>query len=169
MKYTSAKANKLLKKLNDDYLAISKKEELCKDFLVSLGENPETVRPDYNFSAVALELESLETKIRAVKHAINLFNVTTVIPELNITIDEALVYIPQLSKLKQKLSQMKAKLPKMREQSGYSRPTNLVEYRYINYDIKEVESLYEKVSSDLTKAQIALDLINNSYEIEINI
>ena len=49
MKYTSAQANKFLKKLNDDYLAICKKEDLSKEFLVTLGEDVNSIRPEYDF------------------------------------------------------------------------------------------------------------------------
>ena len=169
MKYTSAEANKYLRKLNDDYLAISKKEDLSKEFLVTLGENVEAIRPDYNFPATYNSLCEIERKIRIVKHALNLFNSKTIIPEFNITIDEMLILIPQLNKAKQKLALMKNKLPKMREQNSYSRVSSMVEYRYINYDIKQVEEEYEKICEKLYKAQIALDLVNNSYEIEIEI
>ena len=169
MKYTSAQANKLLKKLNDDYTAILKKEELSKEFLVSLGENAENIRPDYDFLTVYKELCDIESKIRRVKHALNVFNTKTVIPDFNITIDEMLILIPQLTRQKQKLALMKDKLPKMREQNSYSRSSSLVEYRYLNYDTKQVESEYEKVAAKLSKAQIALDLVNNSCKIDIDI
>ena len=169
MKFTSAQANKYLRKLNDDYSALQKKEDLSKEFLVTLGENVETVRPEYDFLTTHGELTEIERKIRVVKHALNVFNTQTIIPEFNITIDEMLVLIPQLNKAKQKLALMKSKLPKMREQNSYSRASSLVEYRYINYDIKEVEKEYEKVAETLSKAQIALDLVNNSFEIEIKI
>ena len=169
MKYTSAQANKFLRKLNDDYSAICKKEDLSKEFLVALGEDAESVRPSYDFLSVHKELSEIERKIRLVKHSLNLFNSQTVIPEFNITIDEMLILIPQLNKAKQKLALMKSKLPKMREQNSYSRVSSMVEYRYLNYDIKQVEVEYEKICEKLSKAQIALDLVNNSFEIEIEI
>ena len=168
MQYTSSQAGKLLRKLNDDYTALLKKEEMSKDFLVSLGENPDYIRPDYDFSAVQEELDGLERKIRIVKHALNVFNSTTVIPEFDITIDEMLVLIPQLSKRKQKLSAMKGKLPKMREQ-GFARNSAVVEYRYLNYEVSQAESEYEKVADLLAKAQTALDMINNASMLEIDL
>ena len=169
MKFTSAEANKYLRKLNDDYLSICKKEDLSKEFLVTLGENVEAIRPEYDFLTTFSELNEIERKIRTVKHALNLFNSQTVIPEFNITIDEMLILIPQLNKKKQKLALMKGKLPKMREQNSYSRMSSMVEYRYLNYDIKQVEIEYEKICEQLSKAQIALDLVNNSFEIDIEV
>ena len=168
MKYTSSQAGKLLRKLNDDYTALLKKEEMSKDFLVSLGENPDVIRPEYDFCATQKELETLECKIRKVKHALNVFNSTTIIPEFDITIDEMLVLIPQLSKRKQKLSAMKGKLPKMREQ-GFARNSAVVEYRYLNYEVSQAESEYEKVADLLAKAQTALDMINNASTLEIDL
>jgi hypothetical protein len=102
MKFTSAEANKYLRKLNDDYSAICKKEDLSKEFLVTLGENVESIRPEYDFLTTYSELTEIERKIRIVKHALNLFNSQTIIPEFNITIDEMLILIPQLNKAKQK-------------------------------------------------------------------
>ena len=168
MKYTSSQAGKLLRKLNDDYTALLKKEEISKDFLVSLGENPDAIRPEYDFCATQKELDALECKIRKVKHALNVFNSTTVIPEFDITIDEMLVLIPQLSKRKQKLATMKGKLPKMREQ-GYARNSAMVEYRYLNYEVSWVESEYKKTTELLAKAQTALDIINNASILEIDL
>ena len=171
MKYTSSQAGKLLRKLNDDYTALLKNEEMSKDFLVSLGENPDAIRPEYDFCATQKELERLEKEIRIVKHALNVFNSTTVIPEFDITIDEMLVLIPQLSKRKQKLAAMKGKLPKMREQGagGFSRVSTVVEYRYLNYEVPAVESEYEKVVELLAKAQMSLDMVNNSQVLEIDL
>ena len=169
MKYTSSQAGKMLRKLNDDHAALLKKEELSKDFLVSLGENADSIRPEYDF--LSTQKEEIERKIRIVKHALNLFNSQTVIPEFGITIDEMLVLIPQLSKRKQKLAAMKGKLPKMREQGagGFSRVSTVVEYRYLNYEVPQVESEYEKVVELLGKAQMALDLVNNSQVLEIDL
>ena len=169
MKYTSAQANKLLKKLNETQSAILKKEGLSKEFLASIGENIESIRPAYNFIETNEELNFINEQIRKVKHAINLFNIQTIIPEFNITIDEALVLIPQLTQLKLKFSSMKDKLPKMREQGAYSRNNSIVEYRYLNYDISEVEKEFERVSENLANLQTALDIINTTCYIEIEI
>ena len=42
MKYTSAQANKLLKKLNDEYSALLDKEQRSRDFRAAMGECGET-------------------------------------------------------------------------------------------------------------------------------
>lgn len=107
----------------------------------------------------------MEQKIRQVKHAINLFNTTHTVPGFDLTIDEMLVLIPQLTKRKNKLAEMKEKLPKTREQT-YSK-SNIVDYRYINYDSDAAASEYEKAAELLSRAQTALDTVNNTETLEI--
>ena len=111
MKYTSAEAAKLLRGLNEEEAAL--KEEIRKKstFLAAMGEDPKTVRPEFNLKESLRDLNRLDERIRSVKHALNVFNSTTVIPEINMTIDQALVYIPQLTYKKQLLGEMASRLP----------------------------------------------------------
>lgn len=167
MKYTSAEAGKLLKKLNDEQRSILLREINGKEFLAAVGEDVESVRPDYDFAKVQVELFAVETKIRKVKHALNVFNSTTVIPEFNITIDEMLVLIPQLTAKKEKLAKMKDKLPKVREQTRMN--SSILDYRYLNYDVKAVSEEYEKTADTLSKAQNALDAVNMTKTLEVDL
>lgn len=114
MKYTSAQANKLLKKLNDEYSALLDKEQRSRDFRAAMGEDVESVRPAYDYAETQARLAELEGKIRALKHAINCFNMTHFVDGFEMTIDEMLVYIPQLTRRKNKLLEMKSRLPKER-------------------------------------------------------
>lgn len=165
MKCTSAEAAKYLRKLNEDYAALISREEVRRDFIVSLGEDPESVRPTYDFRETQIALDEMEQKIRRVKHAINLFNTTHTVPGFDLTIDEMLVLIPQLTKRKNKLAEMKEKLPKTREQT-YGK-SHIVDYRYINYDSDEAASAYEKAAELLSRAQTALDTVNNTETLDI--
>jgi len=172
MKYTSAEANKLLREKNDMLRQNEKKEDLSSEFIVSLGEDPESVRPEYDYAAAQSEMNRLAEEIRKIKHAINLFNATTVVPDFDMTIDEMLVYIPQLTAAKAKYEQMSSRLPKQRRDEGrYGRfsSSNLVEYIYANYNIAEAEEDYQKISRTLAKAQTALDVVNNTVQFEIEL
>lgn len=170
MKYTSSEASKFLKKLTEEYNALIEQESQRKDFLASLGEDVESVRPSYDYTETQAELEKLEGEIRTVKHAINLFNVTHTVPGFDMTVDQMLVYLPQLSAKKQKLLVMKRQLPKARENAAmYGHTSSIVDYRYTNYDSDEVARDYEITADMLAKAQVALDLINNSETMEIDL
>lgn len=167
MKYTSAEAGKLLKKLNDERASLLLREENGKEFLAAVGEDIESVRTDYNFKETQAALDGVETKIRKLKHALNVFNSTTIIPGFGITIDEMLVYIPQLTAKKNKLVRMKDKLPKVREQTRVN--SSILDYRYLNYDTKEITAAYEEVCDTLVKAQTALDAVNMNQTLEIDL
>lgn len=129
MNYTSAEANKLLKKLNDEYTALLDKETRSRDFRAAMGEDVASVRPVYDY-------------------------------------DEMLVYIPQLTRRKNKLLEMKSRLPKERVEEQYGRPSNIIDYRYANYDIAAVEADYEKIADELSRAQLALDAVNGRETFE---
>lgn len=167
MKYTSAEANKLLRKLNDEKTSVIYREENGKEFLAAVGEDIESVRPKYDFTETQNAIAGIETKIRKLKHAINVFNSTTIIPEFDMTIDEMLVYIPQLTAAKNKLARMKDKLPKVREQTRVN--SSILDYRYLNYDVETVAAEYEKVTDTLSKAQNALDSVNMNQTLEVDI
>ncbi|MBE6852803.1 MAG: hypothetical protein E7505_04930 [Ruminococcus sp.] len=169
MKMTSAQAAKLLRQLNEELRTLQIKEESTRTFLAALGEDPESIRPEYDYESMQKLQNDIEKKIRKVKHSINCFNSTYIIPEYGFTIDEMLVYLPQLTKRYAKLSSMKNALPKTRENASFSRNTQIIDYRYANYDIDKVASDYTEVSEELAKAQTALDYINNTVEIDIEI
>lgn len=169
MEYTSAQAAKLLKKLNEDYDALLAKEAQSNTFLAALGEDVESVRPEYDFDDTQKMFREYEVKIRALKHAINIFNTTRRVSGFDMTIDEMLVYIPQLTRAKNRLYMMKSALPKVRENiSGFSKSA-VIDYRYANYDIEKAESEYQRVSELLSRAQTALDLTNNTETLEVEL
>ena len=169
MKMTSAQAAKELRKLNDQYDAIIAMENKSRSFVAAIQENIEDVRPVYDYAARQAELSELEEKIRNLKHAINVFNLAQTVPSFGMTIDQILVYIPQLTARKKKLDYMRKKLPKEREEASYGRNSNIVEYRYANYDIATVEADYQKAADELAAAQNALDQVNASVEFEVEI
>jgi uncharacterized protein YpuA (DUF1002 family) len=166
MKYTSAEANKLLKKLNGEYAALLEKERRSRNFRAAMGEDVASVRPAYDYSKTQARLAELEENIRRIKHAVNRFNTTQLVDGFGMTIDEMLVYIPQLTKRKSKLLEMKSKLPKERVEEQYGRQSNIIDYTYTNYDLASVEADYEKVADALSRAQLALDAVNQRETFE---
>ncbi|SFW22262.1 hypothetical protein [Ruminococcus flavefaciens] len=169
MLITSAKAAKMLRQLNDELRTLQVREGKTKTFVAALQEDIESVRPKYNFKEMRDAQAEVERKIRKLKHALNLFNTTTIVPDFDMTIDEMLVFLPQLNKQCSLLSGMRDAMPKVRVSSGYSGNSAILDYEYTNYDIEEANKLYIELSDMLAKAQTALDLINSTVEFEIDI
>ena len=103
------------------------------------------------------------------KHAINVFNSTTVIPKWDITIDEMLILIPQLTRKKDRLAAMKNRLPKERVEAGLRTASNIIDYRYANYDIAAVQAEYDATADRLADAQTALDLVNSTVAMKVEL
>ena len=85
------------------------------------------------------------------------------------TVDQILVFIPQLTSKIAKLSEMKSKLPKMRVDDRYGKSSNIIDYTYTNYDIAAAEADYEAASDELARAQLALDTLNTTEVFDIEI
>lgn len=167
MKISSKNASKLLKQFNEERDSLILQENQSKMFLAAVGEDIESVRPEYDYDAVQKQLKDLEEKIVKLKHAINVFNTTTVLKDFEMSIDEMLVYIPQLTQRKNKLDQMRKVLPKQRVENYTS--SNIIDYRIINYDLEKIRKDYDKTVEELNRAQSALDEanINLSFEVDL--
>ena len=166
-KMTSAQAAKELRKLNDQHDALLARENKSREFVAAIQEDVEKIRPEYDYAGIQDELDRMERRTRALKHAINTFNLSQEVSGFGMTIDQMLVYIPQLTARKKKLDYMRKKLPRERENTGYSRSSNIVEYNYANYDIAAVEADYVKTVDELSAAQNALDHVNSTVLFEV--
>ena len=98
MKMTSAQAAKLLRQLNDELKALQLREANTNSFVAAIGEDIESVRPAYNFKEMRDAQADIARKIRKIKHAVNVFNTVTAVPDFDMTIDEMLVFLPSLQK-----------------------------------------------------------------------
>ena len=165
--YTSAEAAKLLKAIEEEIKELRSDEDRVATFNAAVEEDTESVRPEYSYKETQEKLDALADRVRKVKHAINVFNTTTVIPEFNITIDEMLVLIPQLTARKKKLSAMAARLPKNRASGGRFSEPKFIDYTYANYDVKQAKEDLKKAAAELSKAQLALDKVNTTVKFEI--
>lgn len=167
MLITSKEANKMLHELEMELDRLLSEEEQAKSFLAAVGEDVESCRPEYSYEKTQDAIKAIENKIIKLKHAINKFNTETVVDGFNKTIDEMLIYIPQLTQRNYKLNNMQNKLPKTRE--ALNMRSNIIDYRYVNYDIDKVKQDYKTSVDELHKAQIALDTVNVTKQFEVEI
>ena len=168
-KMTSAYANKLIKQLEDDKNYWKSQER--ESYIYTAAINEEPVIPGYNYETVAKTLEEIDSKIRKIKHAINLANVTNTIPvgSTMMSIDEILVKMAQLNNRKSMLDLMRKQLPQTRVNYTYGAKNAVPEYQYINYDLNVVKADYEKINEEIMVMQIALDKYNQTFEFEVDL
>ena len=85
-----------------------------------------------------------------------------------LTIDQALVLIPQVRGRITKLRSMSGVLPKQRIVDRYN-SANYVDYLVSNYDIEEAEQAYVEAKELLASLHLALDTVNTTETMEIDI
>ncbi len=168
MKMTSAYANKLIRKLQEDKGFWVNKERNSSTYRSSVDEEP--VIPEYDFEQVAGNIAEIDEKIVRIKHAINVSNSTNVIRvgEKEMTIDEILVRMAQQTSRKIFLDCLRKKEPKTRINAGpYGTRKPSPEYEYINYDLELVKSEYDRIDTEIAAMQMALDKYNQTFEFEV--
>ena len=169
MKYTltPTQAAKLVKKLTEEKALLLSNEENRCTFNALPIENVDTVRPDYSYGETQSKLERCDLKIRLIKHALNCFNCEHVVGDTGLTIDQILIYIPQLTEMKARLNEMQSRLRKRRVQTYYNK--DVIDYEYTNYSPEQAKADYIQVSDTLRKLQVALDYENSTATIEVEL
>ena len=167
-KMTSAYANKVSRRLQEDKEFWLNKEREGYVYVAALDEEP--VIPDYDYNVVAANIIEIDEKIVRIKHAINIVNVTNEIAfgDKKMSIDAILVRMAQLNKRKNVLDRMRKQQPKTRINSGmYTARKTAPEYQYINYDLDLIKKEYETLDSEIATMQIALDEFNQTFEFDV--
>lgn len=95
MEFTSASANKYLRRLQDEKDRLLRTEQEVSTYVLADGEAAEP--PAYDYGAVREKVAQIDGQAQAIRHALHRFNMQTVLPERGITIDEALILLAQLS------------------------------------------------------------------------
>ena len=171
MQMTSALANKVLKKLNDDKEFWLSRESNGYIYVAAVDEEP--VIPDYDYAEVSRTIAEIDDKIVRIKHAINCANATNIITVGNeeMTADMILVRMAQLNNRMGMLDRMRKTEPKSRRDLYYyNGPKKSVpEYQYINYDLEQVRADYEKTSRLIAEMQIALDKYNQTVMFDVDV
>ena len=167
MKMTSAEANKMVKQLRDQIHLLRRQEASVLFFIAATTENVEDVRPAYSYEETAARYGELEEKIRRIKHALNVFNATTIPEGTDMTIDEILVFLPQATERLSMLTAMLSRPPKLR--AADTGRTSIIEYEYLNYDPVAVQKNYDALLEYKNRAMTALDVTNNTVPFEVDL
>ena len=167
MEFTSASANKYLRKLQDEKTRLLHTEHGVCTYELSEGE--ETEPPSYDYEATRARIVEIDDRARAIRNALHSFNMRTVLPTSGITIDEALILLAQLSMNKERLSSLASRQPKERIRERYfGSGSGAVEYRYANYDVARAEADYYAVADRIADLQLELDLVNQTKSFAVD-
>lgn len=166
MQMTSATANKYLKQLNSDLNYVYQQETRDNTFIKISGEDP--IVPDYSLNGTRERVKGIMDQIVAVKHAINVFNTTTIVGDTGLTVDQVLVKMSILNKEKERLENMRS-MPKSRVRQTIRCTSSLPEYDMANYEPKAAEAIYDSLVKQVTDLQLALDATNSKVTFDVDI
>ena len=156
---------KRINALKEELKDLEEYEKKSSSFFVNLGQDKESLRPSYDFEETQKRYLELTQEIIKLKHILNVFNTSTIVPGFDMTVDQMLVYLPMLRERKQTLQKMKDE-----PMCGHSSSITYrgVRYTYSNYSVKQVTEDYRRIADEYAKAHTALDLINVTGEIEVD-
>lgn len=164
MRLTIDAANKLVRTYSVEIGKLNTEENANSTISYLDGEKP--MIPEYDFKEHQRKLDRLNGNIEKIKHAVNQFNCSYVIPDIGITIDVALVRMAVLNKRVSELNSMRS-LPKISRMSRLR--TDKAEYTEPNYSLDEANEAYEAMNNELIAMQSALNLANVTNEIEVEL
>ena len=168
MKVTSAYANKMIRKLNDDKAFWENKEMNACVYTAATDEEP--VIPEYSYPEVSGKIAEIDERILTIRHALNVNNASNRIQigERTMSVDMILIRMAQLNNRKFTLDIMRKREPKTRRDARFApAKKSVIEYEYVNYDLETVKADYENLTAELETLQLALDKYNQTVEIEI--
>lgn len=161
MEFTSASANKHLRRLQDEKDRLLRAEQEVCTYVLAEGEAEEP--PAYDYQATRARVAQIDNETRAIRHGLHRFNMQTLLPDRGITIDEALVLLAQLSGRKDRLDELASRQPKERLNDRYlGSGGGPIEYRYANYDVAQAEADYRAAADEIASLQLQLDLVNQT-------
>lgn len=163
--FTSASANKHLRMLDEEKNHLLDLEREVSTYTRAVGEAEEP--PAYSYEETRAKVAAIDDECRVIRHALHLFNATCELPS-GITIDEALIKLAQLSRLRETLFELRGNREKERVSSSFAR-SELIEYRYANYDVAKAGEDYAEVLRQIQDLQLEIDLANQTRTFEVEL
>ena len=165
-KVSPAEVAKRISALREELNDLLRFERESYQYKCVIGEDKESVRPSYDYEATNRRIDELTGEIRKLRHAMNVFNTNTLVPGFDMTVDEILVYLPQLRERKKSLKEMKSMPLNGRKLTGYY--GHAAEYAYCNFDVQKAIEDYRATVEEYARAHNALDYVNATGEIEVD-
>ena len=163
--FTSASAGKYIRQLEDDKAALLDHEHMTCTYVLAKDEEGEA--PTYSYAETRAKIDEIDAKVLRLRHALHRFNMETKLPDCDMTIDEALILMAQLSNKKNRLNTLRSTLPVERVSGRFV--GNLIEYRYANYDVAAAQADFDTVTEQIFALQLKIDLCNQTMTFDVEV
>lgn len=161
MKLCHSEIMKKIKELN------AKKEQVLaqenKRAKIRFKEAEKKVTTKYDYAKTRKQIEEIDAEIRRLKLLLAKANCVVMVDGFNFTIGEALVYLAQLNSRWEVLSTL-AENEQLTRSVTYN---GVVEYTECVYNVETAEKDLEKLESEISRLQVAIDRANLNNYIEV--
>ena len=165
-KVSPAAVARRINALREELSDLERYEKEASSFTCTVGEDKEKLRPTYDYEGTQKRYNEITKEIRKLRHAMNVFNTSTMVPGFDMSVDQLLVYLPQLRERKKSLKEMKSMPLNGRKLTGYY--GHAAEYAYCNFDVQKAIEDYRATVEEYARAHNALDYVNATGEIEVD-
>jgi hypothetical protein len=135
----------------------------AQNSIISYGKDEDRPASAYCFTDTRSSVESVNAKIRRLRHLLHHANATVKVPEFDMSIGECIIYMAQLNNEKALLERMAKKEPKTRH-TTYG---GAVDWTETCYSREECRTALKHIVSKITALQLAIDKKNLEHEIAI--
>lgn len=119
--------------------------------------------PDYNYEKTRSLVDELDDKIRSLRHALAIANVSVKVDDFNVTIGEALVMLAQMQS-KYRVLENLANAQQITQRVTYNGKMEVFE---CNYNVEKALADCESLRNEIGRLQVAIDRANLTNYIEI--
>ena len=90
-KVSPAEVARRITSLREELTDLERYEKEASSFTCTVGEDKEKLRPSYDYEETQKRYKEITQEIRKLRHAMNVFNTSTMVPDFNMTVDQLLV------------------------------------------------------------------------------
>ena len=161
MRFCHSEVIKMIKELEDKKDTLLSQER--NRSVYSYVDTSAKIVPDYNYDKTRSQVDELDARIRSLRHALAVANVSVKVDDFNVTIGEALVMLAQMQ-AKCRVLEGLANAQQITQRVTYNGKMEVFE---CNYNVEKALADYEMLRNEIGRLQVAIDRANLNSFIEI--
>lgn len=161
MKLLNVEVMKKIKELENEKSRVFRFEGENSSVSYKEGEEPE--QTEYDYATTRNELNKLDDEIRRLRFLLAKANTVTKLDGFDMTLAEGLIYLAQLQRSLERLSDMAEEKQKTRRITY----NGILEYTECVYDVKEALRDAKALEAKISALQMAIDRANLTHKIDV--
>ncbi len=161
MKLFNVEVMKKIKELENEKSRVLRFER--ENSGISYKEDEEPERVEYDYAETRNRINELDDEIRRLRFLLAKANTNTKLDGFDMTLAEGLIYLAQLQRSWETLSEMASEKQKSRKITY----NGVLEYTECTYDVKEALRDAKALETKISALQMAIDRANLTHKIDV--